>query len=172
MRIQTLAFALAALAAGASLWGQNVPETAEAKKLLSEGKFAAAVKKLEPVAKASRDYIETQYVLAQAYRLNGQWDEAEKTTQWMLDLRPEFVGGLWEAALIREHLKDYSGAVDLMNMVYHRTPATNPATRITVLEDLVRIFDKQENKKDAGLLRAEIARLKGTQRETVTSSHQ
>lgn len=170
MRKTKLAFALAALAAGASLWGQNVPETALAKHLLEEGKFAEAVKKLEPAAKASRDYIETQYVLAQAYRLNGQWEDAEKTTQWMLDLRPEFVGGLWEAALIREHLKDFSGAVDLLNMVYHRTPATNVIARIAVLEDLARIFDKQENKKDAGLLRKEIARLKGTNHETATSS--
>ncbi len=170
MRNTKLAFALAALAASASLWGQTAPEAEVAKRLLDQGKFAEAVKILEPVAKASRDYIETQYLLAQAYRLNGQWDEAEKTTQWMLDLRPEFVGGLWEAALIREYLKDFSGAVDLMNMVYHRTPATNVNARIAVLEDLARIFDKQENKKDGGLLHKEIVRLKGTQRETANSS--
>lgn len=170
MRQIGFAYALAALSAGAILWGQSVPEAEVGKRLLNEGKFAEAVKKLEPVAKASRDYIETQYLLAQAYRLNGQWDEAEKTTQWMLDLRPEFVGGLWEAALIREHLKDFSGAVDLMNMVYHRTPSTNISARVTVLEDLARIFDKQQNTKDAGLLRKEITRLKGTQRETTTTS--
>lgn len=172
MRRITFAVALALSIASASLWGQSVPEVEEAKKLLASGKFAEAVKKLEPAAKASRDYIETQYVLAQAYRLNGQWDEAEKTTQWMLDLRPEFVGGLWEAALIREHLKDYSGAVDLLNMVYHRTPSTKTEARIEVLNDFIRVFDKQENKKDAALLRKEIERLKGLQRETSTSTHQ
>lgn len=172
MRIHLIAVTLAALSASASLRAQSVPETEAAKKLIAEGKFAEAVKKIEPAAKASRDYIETQYVLAQAYRLNGQWDEAEKTTQWMLDLRPEFVGGLWEAALIREHLKDFSGAVDLMNMVYHRTPSTNVSVKIDVLSDLTRIFDKQGNKKDAVLLRKEIARLKGIQSETATPSHQ
>jgi tetratricopeptide (TPR) repeat protein len=172
MRMTILIYALAVLAASAGLRGQSVPETEATKKLLAEGKFAEAVKKIEPVAKVSRDYIETQYILAQAYRLNGQWDEAEKTTQWMLDLRPEFTGGLWEAALIREHIKDLSGAVDLLNMVYHRTASTNYSVRIAVLEDLARIFDKQENKKDAESIRKEVARLKGMQRETGTSTHQ
>lgn len=170
MRTYLLVGTLLAFAGGVPLRGQSLPETDRAKKLISESKFAEAVKLLEPVAKTSRDYIETQYVLAQAYRLNGQWDLAEKTTQWMLDLRPEFVGGLWEAALIREHLKDWSGAVDLLNMVYHRTPATNSQTRIQVLGDLARIFDKQQNTKDAALLRQEIVRLKGNSHETPASA--
>jgi hypothetical protein len=59
-----------------------------------------------------------------------------------------------------------------LNMVYHRTASTNYGVRIAVLEDLARIFDKQENKKDAESIRKEVARLKGMQRETGTSTHQ
>jgi predicted Zn-dependent protease len=187
MRTQVLILALAVNAASAGLWGQLTPgslrskmttfspaefaaEFQEAKALLESGKWAAAEKKLVPLAKKAPDDIEVQYALAQAYRLQGQLEKAEKTTQWLLDLRPDFAGGLWEAALLREQFQDLSGAVDLLNAVYHRTHASNPKQRAAVLEDLARIFDKQENKKDAEIVRKEILRLKGSIRENTDSN--
>lgn len=162
-------WALAAWAAGASLFGQAADTGAiferrklEAMEVLAKGDAAKAVRLAEPLSKQSPDDLEVRYTLAKAYRLTGKFDAAEKMTQWMLDMRPEYVGGMWEAALLREQFQDYTGAVDLLNEVYHRTPKSKVDERVAILEDLARLFDKQENKKDAAQLRSEVARLKGT----------
>jgi tetratricopeptide (TPR) repeat protein len=147
--------------APAPLRAQWEKDLAAARDFLAKGHFAAAARKLEPLARHAPDDLDVHYLLARAYRLQGQLANAEKTTQWMLDLRPEFAGALWEAALLREQFQDLAGAVDLLNVVYHRTPASSTETRIAILEDLARLFDKQNNPKDAGLLRQELARLKG-----------
>jgi predicted Zn-dependent protease len=182
--------ALVAFAARATLRGQVAPELLRAKPtpasvqqteqferdklagkaLLAAGKYEEAARKLAPLAKRMPDDIELNYWLAQSYRLNGDLTQAEKATQWLLDLRPDFSGGLWEAALLREQFKDLSGAVDLLNSVYHRTPASNNTSRIAILEDLARIFTKQENKKDADIVTGEIARLKGTLKHEASHS--
>jgi tetratricopeptide (TPR) repeat protein len=132
----------------------------EAMQLLQTGRYQEARLKAAPLAKASPDDIEVFYILAKACRKLGRIAEAEKHAQWMLDLRPEYANGLWEAGLLREQFKDLDGALDLLNSVYHRTPATQPEVRAEILADIARIFTKQGKTKDAAMLRAEILKLK------------
>jgi tetratricopeptide (TPR) repeat protein len=131
----------------------------EAARMLQAGKFQEARLAATPLAKASPDDIEVWYILAKANRKLGKLTEAEKQTQWMLDMRPENPGALWEAALLREQFKDLSGALDLLNDVYHRTPASKHAERAELLTDIARIFTRQGKTKDAAMLRTEIAKL-------------
>ncbi len=176
MKKLILSGALVAWATGASLVAQVAPailkpplsreasmgferSKLEVVQAIAKGEFEKAMRLAEALLKQSPDDLELRQSMAQAYRRAGKLDQAEKTTQWLLDMRPEFAGGLWEAALLREEFKDLSGAVDLLNEVYHRTPASKTASKIAILRDLVRIFDKQDNKKDAAMLRKEILRL-------------
>lgn len=135
-----------------------------AAKAIRQGKPIEAQRIAEPLSKSAPDDIDLWYTLAQAYRLQGKLDLAEKATQWMLDLRPEFLGGLWEAGLLREQRKDLAGAVDLLNTVYRQIPAFKSEDRARILTDIARIFDKQELKDDAAMLRKEIERLKEADR--------
>ena len=142
----------------------------QANNALRDGKPALAIELAEPLSKSAPDDIDVWYTLAQAYRQSGKLDIAEKTTQWMLDLRPEFIGGLWETGLLREQFKDLPGAVDMLNDVYRRIPASKFEDRSRILTDIARIFDKQELKSDAALLRKEIERLKETAKSNAKAS--
>jgi len=147
----------------------------QARAAIAAGKFDQALKIAEPMAKKTPDDIELWYTVAQAHRLLGNLVEAEKVTQWMLDLRPEFIGGLWEAALLREQFKDLSGAADLLNDVFRRTAVTKYSERAAILNDIARVFDKQNMKTEATQLRKEIERLKGleiaNEKATATPAH-
>jgi len=52
----------------------------------------------------------------------GHYEAAERTAQWMLDLRPGNIPGLTRAAYLRELFGDTEGALDLMRMALQRTP--------------------------------------------------
>ena len=142
---------------------------------LRAGKLEAALKIAEPLSKRAPDDIDVWYTLAQTYRRLGKIEEAEKATQWMLDLRPEYLGGLHEAGLLREVFNDLPGALDLLNTVFRATPVTQYTDRAATLGDIARIFDKQNLKTDAAQLRKEVERLKGLEianaKATATPDH-
>lgn len=156
---------VAICALGASLCAQSASEydalKLKARQALTDGKSAAALEIMKPLARKAPDDIDAQYLLAKSYRLTGNLDAAEKTTQWMLDLRPEFPGGLYEAALLREQFKDYTGAVDLLNTVFRATAAAKHAERLEILNDVARVLDKLNLASDAAQVRKEMERLKG-----------
>lgn len=133
---------------------------AKAREALAKGEYEMALKLVEPLSRKAPDDYELGLTLARAYRLNGKLEQAERATQWLLDLRPEMMGGIWEAALLREAFGDLNGAVELLNTVYRATAGTRYGERAKVLADLARIFERQEKKDDAGQLRREIERLK------------
>ncbi|MDX2267782.1 MAG: tetratricopeptide repeat protein [Bryobacter sp.] len=153
---------LVLVASATSLFSQTdfAASKLAAQKALAQGEWKQARALLEPLAQQMPDEIEINYWLAQSYRKSGDLAKAEKTTQWLLDLRPDYPGGLWEAALLREEFGDLAGSVDLLNMVYHRTPQTDSKLRLQILEDLARVFAKQKNTKNEAIIRQEIARLK------------
>jgi tetratricopeptide (TPR) repeat protein len=158
--MRTILLTLVALATSAFSQVDLAPAKAAAQAAISKGEWKDAKTLLEPIARQFPDDTEANYWLAQTYRNLGDLENAEKTTQWLLDLRPEFTGGLWEAALLREQFDDLPGAVDLLNIIYHRTPRSDAKTRTAILEDLARIFTKQKKSADVEILRREIQKLK------------
>jgi tetratricopeptide (TPR) repeat protein len=133
----------------------------QARLALSSGKPAVALAIVAPLAMRVPDDVELQFLYARALRLTGNFAEAEKATQWLLDLRPDYLGGLHEAALLREQFGDLFGATDLLSTVYRATPTSKPGDRAAILEDLARIFDKQQQPAQATQMRTEATRLKG-----------
>jgi len=136
----------------------------DAAKAIRQGKPAEAQRIAEPLAKSVPDDYDVWYTLAQAYRLQGKFDQAEKATQWMLDLRPDNLGGRWEAGLLREEFKDLTGSLDLLNGVYRQIPATKLRERARILTDIARVLDKRGLKSDSAMVRREITRLKEAER--------
>jgi tetratricopeptide (TPR) repeat protein len=66
----------------------------------------------------------------------GNYDEAEKAAQWMLDLRPGNLPGLTRAAYLRELFGDLDGALELMGMAYQSTPPTEVEDRAWILTQM------------------------------------
>ncbi len=164
---------------GASLCAQEAVQydalKVQARNYITQGKPELALKIAEPLVKKAPDDIDIWYTVAQANRLLGKIEAAEKATQWMLDLRPENLNGQHEAALLREIFGDLPGALDLLNVVFRATAVSKYPERAAILNDIARIFEKQNLKTDAAQLRKEIERLKGLEianaKATATPDH-
>ncbi len=147
----------------------------QARSYIGAGKPELALKIAEPLANKAPDDIDLWYTVAQANRMLGKIEAAEKATQWMLDLRPDNLNGQHEAGLLREIFNDLSGALDMLNIVFRATPVSKHSERAAILNDIARIFEKQNLKTEAAQLRKEIERLKGLEtanaKATATPDH-
>ena len=63
----------------------------------------------------------------------GRYDDAEKSAQWMLDLRPGNIPALTRAAYLRELFGDIEGAIELMQSAFNRMPYQETEDRAWVL---------------------------------------
>ncbi|MFN3324365.1 MAG: tetratricopeptide repeat protein [Bryobacteraceae bacterium] len=126
-------------------------------------------KRIEKLRQANRerpDDLDTYAELADALRAAGRQEEAIETVQWMLNLRPTDVRGLWRAALIREDVGDLEGSADLMAECYRRTSPGDAGKRIEFLTGLARVFKKQGKLDDSRQVEAEAEKLKAQKKET------
>ncbi len=90
--------------------------------LLGKHEFAAALEAAKPLNKRVPDDIMLYGFLTDANVELGNYADAEKAAQWMLDLRPGNLPGLTRAAYLRELFGDIDGALELMKMAYESTP--------------------------------------------------
>jgi len=89
--------------------------------LLGKHEFAAAREAALKLSKRMPDDVMIHGFLADANAELGNYDEAEKATQLMLDLRPGNLPGITRAAYLREIFGDVDGALELMNMALQST---------------------------------------------------
>jgi tetratricopeptide (TPR) repeat protein len=75
----------------------------------------------------------------------GNYAEAEKAAQWMLDLRPGNTPGLTRAAYLRELYKDFDGALQLMQQAFNRTRAEDKGDRAWILTHIGRLLGKKHD---------------------------
>ncbi len=66
----------------------------------------------------------------------GRYDDAEKSAQWMLDLRPGNIPALTRAAYLRELFGDIEGAIELMQSAFTRMPYQETEDRAWVLTQI------------------------------------
>lgn len=147
---------------------------ASARRQLEAEKPLEALKIARGISKRAPDDYKLQDTVTKAYRWSGQLEAAEKASQWLLDLLPENLGGLQEAALLREQFGDLTRAVDLLNTVFRATPVSKYKESAELLLDIARIFDMQKMTKEAAQLRQEVERLKGleiTNRKATAAAH-
>ncbi|HEY1273245.1 MAG TPA: tetratricopeptide repeat protein [Terriglobales bacterium] len=90
--------------------------------LLGRHEFAAALEEAKKLNTKMPDDVMLYGFLTDANVELGNYADAEKAAQWMLDLRPGNLPGLTRAAYLRELFGDVDGALELMNMAYESTP--------------------------------------------------
>jgi len=92
--------------------------------LLGKHEFAAAREQAIKLNNRMPDDVMVCGFLTDANVELGNYDEAEKSAQLMLDLRPGNPPGVTRAAYLRELFGDVDGALELMNMALQ---STNPS---------------------------------------------
>src|SRR5436190_22740505 len=104
--------------------------------LLGRHEFPAALEKVKELNKKAPDDVMLYGFLTDANVEIGNYDDAEKAAQWMLDLRPGNLPGTTRAAYLRELFGDIDGAVELMNMAYQSTPPNEAEDRAWILSQI------------------------------------
>jgi tetratricopeptide (TPR) repeat protein len=102
----------------------NNPEAqrAQVQVLLCKQEYAEALDKARVLNRRSPDDVPTWGYIANAATALGDYDEAEKAAQWMLDLRPGNVPGLLCGAALRKVYGDIDGALEFLSQAYQETP--------------------------------------------------
>jgi tetratricopeptide (TPR) repeat protein len=117
------------------------PESPEALKarawvLLGRHEFAKALEVAEALNRRVPDDLMVYGLLTDAYVELGRYDAAEKSAQWMLDLRPGNVPASTRAAYLRELFGDLEGAYELMAEAYGALPPDESEERAWTLTQL------------------------------------
>lgn len=107
--------------------------------LLGRHAFQDALAKAKALNARIPDDVQVYGFLVDAHAELGEYDEAEKAAQWMLDLRPGAVPGLARAAYLREIFGDAEGAIVLMEQVLGRVPPDETEERAWVLAQLAHL---------------------------------
>jgi tetratricopeptide (TPR) repeat protein len=108
--------------------------------LLGRHEFAKAALAAAELNKRVPDDITVYGYLADANAELGNYGEAVKAAQWMLDLRTGNVAGLTRAAYLRELHGDLSGAIDLMQMAYDATAFQESEDRAWLLTQVAHLY--------------------------------
>jgi tetratricopeptide (TPR) repeat protein len=127
--------------------------------LLGEHEFASALLLAKELNKRMPDDLQVYGFLVDANVELGNYDDAERAAQWMLDLRPGNVPGLTRAAYLREIFGDREGALELLNDAFVRTPATETEDRAWLLTHAAGVLRQMGKTQEAGKLLEEALRL-------------
>jgi Flp pilus assembly protein TadD len=123
-----LLLALATLVGAAA--GQTPLELHKAKAgmLLAQMDFAGALSEAQAANRASPDDVAAYQLMAAAQIELGDYAEAEKQLQWMLDLRigKADAAGWLLVARFREATGDLDGALEAVNLGFARAPPDGP----------------------------------------------
>jgi tetratricopeptide (TPR) repeat protein len=117
--------------------------------LLGRHEFAKAAQAAAELNKRVPDDITVYGYLADANAELGNYPEAVKAAQWMLDLRTGNVAGLTRAAYQRELHGDLSGSIELMQMAYDSTAFQETEDRAWLLTQIAHLHYLDGNLKQA-----------------------
>jgi tetratricopeptide (TPR) repeat protein len=104
--------------------------------LLGQHRFVEAVELATTLNTKVPDDLMVYGMLTDASIELGNYDDAEKSAQWMLDLRPGNIPALTRAAYLRELFGDIEGAIELMQAAFGRMPYPETEDRAWVLTQI------------------------------------
>jgi tetratricopeptide (TPR) repeat protein len=104
--------------------------------LLGRHEFPAALEAAKALNKKVPDDVLVYGFLADANAELGNYADAERAVQWMLDVRPGNLPALTRAAYLRELFGDVDGALELMKMAYEATPPTEAEDQAWILTQM------------------------------------
>jgi tetratricopeptide (TPR) repeat protein len=106
---------------------------------LGQHEFQKALTEARKLNKEFPDDVLVYGFLTDACVELGQYEEAEKACQWMLDLRPGNVPGLTRAAYLRESFGMLPGAVAFMNDAFEQTSISETEDRAWILTHIAHL---------------------------------
>ncbi len=117
------------------------PDNLEAMKvstwiLLGKHEFAAALQSASQINRKVPDDVTVYGYLADANAELGNYADAVRAAQWMLDLRPGNIAGLTRAAYLRELHGKLPGAIELMQAALDATPLGETEDRAWLLTQM------------------------------------
>ena len=118
--------------------------------LLGRHEFAGALKSATELNKKVPDDVLVYGYLADANTELGNYPEAVKAVQWMLNLRTGNIPGLTRAAYQRELHGDIAGAIELMRMAHDSTPFQELEDRAWILTQIAHLYVIDGNLDQAG----------------------
>lgn len=104
--------------------------------LLGRHEFPAALEQGKELNKKMPADIMLYGFLTDANVEIGNYDDAEKAAQAMLNLRPGNMPGVTRAAFLRELFGDLDGALELMYLAYQSTPPSETEDRAWILTQI------------------------------------
>jgi tetratricopeptide (TPR) repeat protein len=107
--------------------------------LLGKHEFARALEKAQALNRKVPDDVMTYGMLVDAYVELGQYDKAEESAQWMINLRPGSVPALTRTAYLRELWGDVEGALESMNEALEQIPSRESEERAWVLTHMAHL---------------------------------
>jgi len=104
--------------------------------LLGEHEYPAALEAARTLNKRVPDDVMVYGLLTDADVELGNYEDAEDSAQWMLNLRPGNLPALTRAAHLRELFGDADGAYELMELAYQSTSPTETGERASILTQM------------------------------------
>ena len=104
--------------------------------LLSQHEYPAALQAAKTLNRRVPDDVMVYGLLTDANVELGNYSDAEKSAQWMLNLRPGNLPALTRAAHLRELFGDAEGAYELFDLAYQSTPSTDSDERAWILTQM------------------------------------
>jgi tetratricopeptide (TPR) repeat protein len=107
--------------------------------LLGKHEFADALAEAKVLNQRTPDDVMVYGFLTDANAELGNYADAEKSAQWMLDLKPANIPGLTRAAYLRELFGDVDGSLELMRMAYDSTPPNEAEDQAWILTQMAHL---------------------------------
>lgn len=126
---------LTAAACAIPLLAADNEPPARIRQLIATGKAEAAREEAKKLVAQRPDEVANHGLLAEAQMALKDFGGAEKSIQWMLDLRRADPYGLELAGRFRHATGDAAGAIEMFEAAYKRIPATNIEVRARVAAD-------------------------------------
>jgi tetratricopeptide (TPR) repeat protein len=111
--------------------------------LLGQHEFGEAYRLAKALNAKVPDDVQVYGLLVDAAVELGEYEEAEKAGQWMLNLRPGNGAALTRAAYLREMFGDIEGALDLMQMAAKRAVPTEREERAWMSSHIAHLLTVQ-----------------------------
>src|SRR5882672_3598129 len=123
---------------------QLAPDNFESAKLhvwllLGRHEFTAALDAAKALNKKMPDDILVYGFMTDANVELGNYEDAEKSAQWMLNLRPGNMPALTRTAYLRELFGDIDGSYELMQMAFQGTPPTENEDRAWIMNQMAHL---------------------------------
>jgi tetratricopeptide (TPR) repeat protein len=107
--------------------------------LLGEQKYQQALAEAQALNRATPDALLVWGYMAEADAALGDYDQAEKAAQWVMNLRPGNVPAYLCGAALREDWGDLSGALDFLSKALEGTPPLETEETAWILTAMARL---------------------------------